>query len=71
MHKQVSSVRPWKSIFVKHGDFQQRLYYLPGSSDMYPKYIGNGISNGIKKAGVAKKVSKQPAKKKVKSFNRR
>jgi hypothetical protein len=66
MHKAVPEQRPWRSVRVRHGDFQQRLYYLPGSAEHYPRYQGNGTANGVHKVGVAKKPAKVPVKKQVK-----
>ena len=36
MHKDVPPRPEWKSIIIKHADFVQRLYYMPGGGNAPP-----------------------------------
>lgn len=68
MHKEVPPRPQWKSIILKHGDFVQRLYYLPGggSAPPVPEKIMNGAfaNRRLIGAGPTKKTSKPPKKRK-------
>lgn len=59
MHKEVGPKNQLKTVLLKHGDYQQRCYYMPGSAKV-PLKLKRGTSNG---ALAAKKPAKKPATK--------
>lgn len=60
MHKDVGEKKPWKRVILKHGDFKQRMYYLPGGGHVPPVPATLGMKRNGRMMGV-KKPSK-PAK---------
>jgi len=64
MHKDVPPQRPWKPVTLKHGAFQQRMYYLPGGGDAppVPAAIAAGQLGPRLIGAGAKKPSKPPKK---------
>jgi hypothetical protein len=59
MHKEVPPQAGWRPVLLRHQDFVQRLYYLPGGGGLPPVVLGKKRVNG------ARQPSKQPAKKRV------
>lgn len=65
MHKEVSDVRPWASVMMKHTTFKHRLYYIPNGGNAPP--ISHEIMSGqyyknLRNMPPPKKPSKRPKK---------
>jgi hypothetical protein len=58
MHKEVPPKSGWKPVLVRHGDFKQRLYYLPGGGGLPPVQMRRRSSVGVRKPS-------KPAKKRI------
>jgi hypothetical protein len=47
MHKSVSEAQPWQPLLLRHGSFQQRLYYLPGAAGAAAGVGSGSLTNGF------------------------